>query len=305
MKNQEFLLTLQYLDDEHSIKGSPQVIEHHLRNLVNHLSEDRTLSPSEREIKIKINIASPGRSSDNSIEQDSDAAASDTGKKEIVALLEEIEPTTEWLYVLSFSYYLSLFHQNEVITARTLSHLYPEAEISLPNNIHFSIFQCVDKGFLELVGTSSSQQAYKITSLGIKHVEDRIQYSRKERNGKILLDQFESDQQKKQVDLFVETIEPAEYEKLKKLRNFEEQLLLILYYLHEKGITNLVRTIMVYQILLQLKQYNGSPRTVQTALSRARPMVMKVKVENKIHYKLTEKGTIYLSKNNLIHSSNT
>ncbi|MGD7043284.1 hypothetical protein [Jeotgalibacillus proteolyticus] len=303
MKNQELLLTLQYLDGEHSIKGSPQVIEHHLRTLLDHLSDNRDSSSLEKEIKIQINTNSPTRKNEVTEEEKAEASALDAEKNELVTLLEEIEPSTEWLYVLSFSYYLSLFQRNEVTTARTLSKLYPKAEILLPNNIHFSIFQCVDKGFLELVGTSSSQQVYKMTPLGIKHIEDRIQYSRKERNGKILLDQFESDEQKKQVDLFVKTIEPEEYAKLKKLRNFEEQLLLILYYLHEKGITNLVRTIMVYQILLQLKQYKGSPRTVQTALSRARPMVMKVKVENKIHYKLTEKGNVYLSKNNLISST--
>ncbi|MDG5471552.1 hypothetical protein P6709_07310 [Jeotgalibacillus sp. ET6] len=303
MKNQEFLLTLQYLDGEQSIKGSPQVIEHHLRTILDHLADDRDSSSAEKEIKIQINTHSPIRSSDGTAEQKAEASDQGVEKTQLVSLLEEIEPSTEWLHVLSFSYYLSLFQKNEVITARTLSNLYPKAGILLPNNVHFSIFQCVDKGFLELVGTSSSQQVYKMTPLGMKHIEDRIQYSRKERNGKIMLDQFESDEQKKQVDLFVKTIEPAEYAKLKKLRNFEEQLLLILYYLHEKGITNLVRTIMVYQILLQLKQYKGSPRTVQTALSRARPMVMKVKVENKIHYKLTEKGNVYLSKNNLISST--
>ncbi|PPA70304.1 hypothetical protein [Jeotgalibacillus proteolyticus] len=283
MKDQEFLLTVHYLDEKYSVKGTPYVIEHHVKKLLQDLQEEKGEVQTDKELKIQLNTYSPAKN------EPSDKFEEEAEAKKLKALLDDVEPTSEWLVVLTFIYFLTHYQKELLVTAKAISGLYLTSSLTPPGNVHLSIFQCVNKGFLQLIGTSDSQQTYEITSLGTKHIDDRISYSQKSRKEDSEI-YYETEEQKSKVEKFLQEISSVEYEKIKKTKNFEDQVLLIIYYLLKKGISKQIRALMIYQILVHLNCYKGAPRSVQTTLSRARPLVKKVKLNNKIYYKLTEEG---------------
>jgi len=194
--------------------------------------------------------------------------------------------------------FISKNYDKKIITARRIDNLYNDTLIKKPNNIHFSIFQCVNKGFLRLIGSSNGGQDYKITESGKKHIEDRINYSKLNKRN-TLTPPYETEEQKKDVYLFISSINQQDYMNIRDAATFESQLILILFYLKKTGITKPVRTIVLYQILIQMYGYSGLHRTIQSTLSKARPKVKKLKFDSKIHYMLTEFGEQFIKENEI------
>lgn len=291
MKEQEFTVKINYTDDEYSVKGSRQVIEQHIKTILNEFQQTVRTDDINPQFQLHIDSASPNKNSKNaSVSETNLEELPEEEINELESLLEHVEPNSQWLYVLCFTYYLNKHQLESLITAKTITNTYEEASIPRPSNVHLSIFQCVNKGFLNLIGTSDGQQTYQITAEGIQHIDDRINYSEQSKKENTISIQYETPEQKDQVESFIEQINQQEYENIKKTKSMERKVLLILYYLHKMGMTQPVRTLMIHQILIQLYQYTGAQRSIQTTLSRARPMVMKVKLDNKIHYKLTKEG---------------
>ncbi|TDL32632.1 hypothetical protein E2R51_08075 [Jeotgalibacillus sp. S-D1] len=295
MKDQEFILTVQYSNDQYSVQGSQSVIEHHIKQVFNHLAALNAQQADEKKIHIDIGSPSPEKRINGSeIIESLPIALSESQEQQLQSIVADVQPSAEWLHVLCFSYYLSYYLKETLITAKSINNAFDHAAVMQPGNIHLSIFQCVNKGFLQLIGTSCGKQIYQITYEGKKHIEERITYSEKCRNEDSTFLRYETEEQKKQAEYFIQHIKPEDYDAIKKPTNFEHKLLLILYYLYEKGISKPVRTAMIYQILVQLFQYKDTQRSVQTALSRARPLVIKIKKDNKIYYRLTKEGHEYV-----------
>ena len=295
LKEQEFSIKICYTDDEYSIQGSRQVIEEHIKTILNELQQQiQTDDDTSPQIQLHIDRATPNTNSKNTTIIERNSIEEQEELNELENLLIHVEPNSQWLYVLCFSYYLTEHMGESFITAKSITNTYEESSQPQPSNVHLSIFQCVNKGFLKLIGTSDGQQTYQITTEGIKHIEDRIHYSKQSKQESTLAVLYETPEQKQQVESFIEQINQEEYESIKKIKSMEHKILLILYYLHKMGMMNPVRTLMIHQILIQLYQYTGVQRSIQTTLSRARPNVMKVKIDNKIHYKLTKEGIDYV-----------
>lgn len=293
MKNQEFILTIQYSNDQYSVQGSQSVIEHHIKHIFNEITDVTSHRAAEKKIQIQIDSPSPKKPAASSIRTESDDVVFSHSQEQLQTFVDDVQPSAEWLHVLCFSYYLSHYRKETLITAKSINNAFKHADVKLPGNIHLSIFQCVNKGFLKLIGTSCGKQIYQITHDGKKHIKDRITYSRQSKIEDSIVVQYETEEQRKQAEYFMQQIKPEDYAAIKKTANFEQKLLAILYFLYEKGISQPVRTAMIYQILVHLFQYKNTQRSVQTALSRARPQVIKIKKENKIYYKLTKEGYEY------------
>ncbi|MDZ5711366.1 hypothetical protein [Jeotgalibacillus haloalkalitolerans] len=282
MVQNTFHLSVRYKDFEYSATGDREFIGEQEKIIQSYLHE--MMNPEEF---IDINTKGSELLMSNSTVINVQDEYPQFTKTKIQKFIESLPINSEWQYTLAMGYYITHVEGNKTFTAKLLRKRFRDSRHTVPNNIHFSVNNCVKKGYFQEDTTSldsSNQRNFSLTDEGNSYI-------RSLENDEVMI---HIDKEKALPSIELSYFNLDENPDPRLLERVEDQALSILYIFSKEFNEPHLTAKQVYNILCEYFTTEHTEKVIQLALSRSRPLVRKVKDQGHMCYYLTKSGIAHI-----------